>query len=97
MKFFPDTVTGAGSRNDRINNNRGIATASSKAVCTCDPHNKCACAALDLGNRGKKKVHSTNAPTIVPAYNNATTATVFTEPPKDANVSAERGEASSNL
>jgi hypothetical protein len=83
-------VTGAGYRNEGTNNNRGIASASNKVVCTCDPHYKCACAPPV---RGQKKV-SSNAPTTVPAYNNVTTAPILTQPPRDPNVSAERGELS---
>jgi hypothetical protein len=86
-------VTGAGNQNEGINNNRGIASASNKVVCTCDPYYKCACAPP---GRGQKKV-SSNAPTTAPAYGNATTASTFTEPPRDPNVSAERGELSSSL
>jgi len=49
--FFSVMVTGAGYRAERVNNNRGIANASTKAVCTCNRHNKCAC-----NLPGKKKV-----------------------------------------
>jgi hypothetical protein len=90
IKFVSDMVAGAGYLNDGTNNNRGIAGASNKVVCTCDPHYKCACAPP---GRGQKKV-SSNAPTTVPAYNNVTTASIFTQPPRDPNVSAERGELS---
>jgi hypothetical protein len=87
-ELLSDMVTGAAYRNEGVNGNRGIATASSKVICTCDPHNKCACAAPSTG-KGKKKA----TPTTLPAYSNVT-ATIFTQHPRDPNVSAERGKVS---
>jgi len=83
-------VTGAGHMNEGTNNNRGIASASPKTICTCDPHNKCACVAP----RGvTKKTTDNSEPTTLPSYSNITT-TQFTQLPTDPNVSAERGKIS---
>jgi len=82
-------VTGAGYRNEGRNYNRGIASASSKAICTCDPHNKCACAA-PIQKGEKKKGPYNNEMTTLPPYSNITT-TQLNHIPRDPNVSAERG------
>jgi hypothetical protein len=42
--FLSDTVTGDGRRFEGVKNNRGIASASTRATCTCNRHNKCVCA-----------------------------------------------------
>jgi hypothetical protein len=91
LKSLPDMVAGAAYLNEGTNNNRGIASASNKVVCTCDPHYKCACAPPGLGGNGKRRV-ANNALTPAPTHSNVTTASMFTQPPRDPNVSAERGE-----
>ncbi|KDR18227.1 Proto-oncogene tyrosine-protein kinase receptor ret [Zootermopsis nevadensis] len=83
-----DMVTGAALSNNGANDNRGIASAGTKSVCTCDPHNKCACAPLVSG--GKNKRRRLNPPTTLPAYSNTTTDTLFAPPTRDPYVSTEK-------
>lgn len=89
-EFLSDLVTGAGRLNEGRNKNLGIASASGKAICTCDPYNKCACIAPD-SSRVSNKQFPYNETTTLPSYSNITT-TQFTQIPRDPNVSAERGK-----